>query len=186
MENNPNPAPAPTPAQPAPAPAEGQPLFAQPAAAAAPANGSAKKSKMPLIIGCSVGGVLVLAGIIVAIVFIAGTKTLKCTKEFKTDSYKLTDTIEVVYRFGSLSSAKMIEESWSKEPITDEILKNSEKTDEEIKDAGYKSFKIYRKDDNTAIGEAELDIDNKDQTEDVNDYDSAKEYFEDNSYTCSE
>ena len=192
MENNPNPAPnpapAPAPAQPAPAPApaEGQPLFAQPAATAAPANGGAKKSKMPLIIGCSVGGVLVLAGIIVAIVFITGTKTLKCTHEYDGGSYKLTENAEIVYRFGSLSSAKLIEESWSEEPITDEMLKNAEKTDQQIKDAGYKSFKIYRKDEHTAVGEAELDITDEERAKDVTEYEEAKKYFKEIGYTCEE
>ena len=190
----PTPAPAPQPAPapaPQPAPAAGpQPLFANAPAGPAPAAAGAKNNKMLIIILCIVGGVLILAGIIIAIVFITGSKTLSCENTYESEYVKMTATVKAHYMFGKLDGVSMIEEDWQKDGISDEMIEQSKKTDEEIKEAGLKSYNVRRKDDNTVVVEGEYDLDSKkfkeSEDKDYESYEKAKEYFESRDFKCNE
>ena len=145
---------------------------------------------MLIIILSAVGGVLVLAGIIIAIVFITGSKSLSCEQKYETDYYKMTATLNVHYMFGNLSGISMTEEDWQKDGISDDMIKQSELTEDQMKESGYKSYKVTRKDDNTVTVEAEYDLDSekfeKSEDKSYKEYDKAKKYFEDHGFTCKD
>lgn len=186
MNNEPTPTAAPA-AEPAPAPAaEPQPVvgnpFAGQSAAAAPAKAG---NKTTMIILCVVGGLLVLIGIIIAVIFIAGNKTLSCeqSSDFG-DAYKMTAKVDVNYFFGNINSMKMTEDTWVKEKISDEDFERAKSGAKTYDDKEkYNSWEVVKVDDNTIRMNVDVKITDE-NTKNFKTYDEGKKTLEDSGFTC--
>ena len=207
------PAPAAEPAtEPTPAPAaESQPLFANnnPAPAApAPAADGAKKSNTGLIIGI-IAGVAVLATVLVLVFAVIlpnankggddkkesensktkeeekkdVIKTLHCTTEYSSSYYKIEGDIKITFTNDKLTKVAMKETDWQSSGITDEQIAEARKNSEDEK---YTKYTVTRKDENTAIVEAELNIATAEEAKKLETIEKAKKYFADKDMTCEE
>ena len=202
----PQPAPAPAPAAepqpvvgnpfgpaapaPAPAPAAGpQPVVGNPFAPTAGAPAGGASNKKAILIAAIAGGVVLIIGIVIAIIFITASKTLSCEQTLEYGTTKQVMKTKLGFMFGSISSLSMTEEYSDTEGVSDEYMKYFEMTDAQKDEGNYKSYDIKRKDDNTIIIEAELDIakakekaeknkEGSSKIDEYDDYDKAKEYLE--------
>ena len=183
-----------------PAPAADQPLFASnPAPAPAPtaAGAAPKKSNTGLIIGIIAGAVVIIAVIIPNAS--KGDdkkesenskteekkdviKTLHCTTEYGSSYYKIEGDIKVTYTNDKLTKVAMKETDWQSTGITDAQITEARKNSEDDK---YTKYTVTRKDENTAIVEAELNIASE-EAKDLQTIEKAKEFFKDKEMTCEE
>ena len=195
---------------PAPAPAPEQPLFAgTPAPAPAPATGNApKKSNTGLIIGI-IAGIVVIATILVVVFAVIipnaskgddgkkdnetskteeetkkekkdDVKTLVCTTEQGNSYAKMSGELTATYTNGKLTKFTMKETDYSERGISDEEVEKAKKN---ANDERYRSYKVTRKDEDTVVVEAELDLESN-EAKNIATYDEGKSFFEEKGFTC--
>ncbi len=209
----PQPAPAPAPAAepqpvvgnpfastaapaPAPAPAAGpQPVVGSPFAPAAGAPAGGASNKKVILIASIIGGVVLLVGLIIAIIFITGSKTLSCEQSNEYGTSKQVMKTKLSFMFDSISSLTVTQEFSNTEGVSDDYLEYFKMTDEQKEEGNYKNYEVKRKDDNTIIIEAELDVakakekaekkgDGSSNYDNYDTYDEAKKYLEGTGMTC--